>query len=38
VPQARRRGYCPMPNHVHLILVAERAEALGRALGEAHRR
>ena len=27
-----------MPNHVHLILVPDRAEALGRALGETHRR
>jgi len=41
--QARKQGvavwsYCLMPNHVHLILVPDRAEALGRALGEAHRR
>ena len=27
-----------MPNHVHLILVPDRSEALGRALGETHRR
>jgi hypothetical protein len=27
-----------MPNHIHLILVPDRAEALGRALGETHRR
>ena len=27
-----------MPNHVHLILVHDREEALGRALGETHRR
>ena len=27
-----------MPNHIHLILVPARAEALGRALGESHRR
>ncbi len=27
-----------MPNHVHLILVPDREEALGRALGETHRR
>jgi len=26
-----------MPNHVHLILVPETAEGLGRAVGEAHR-
>jgi len=31
-------GYCLMPNHVHLILAPETAGALGRALGEAHRR
>ncbi len=41
--QARKQGvavwsYCLMPNHVHLILVPDRAEALGRALGETHRR
>jgi putative transposase len=41
--QCRKQGvacwaYCLMPNHVHLILVPDRAEALGRALGEAHRR
>ena len=27
-----------MPNHVHLILVPRLAQALGRALGETHRR
>jgi REP-associated tyrosine transposase len=27
-----------MPNHVHLILVPDRQESLGRALGETHRR
>jgi putative transposase len=27
-----------MPNHVHLVLVPARAEGLGRALGETHRR
>ncbi len=27
-----------MPNHVHLILVPDRGEALGRAVGETHRR
>lgn len=41
--QCRKHGvavwaYCLMPNHVHLILTPDRAEALGRALGEAHRR
>ena len=41
--QCRKHGvavwaYCVMPNHVHLILVPDRAEALGRALGETHRR
>jgi putative transposase len=41
--QCRKHGvavwsYCLMPNHVHLILVPDRAEALGRALGETHRR
>jgi putative transposase len=35
-PQAwawRSFAYCLTPNHVHLILVPERKEALGRALG-----
>jgi putative transposase len=41
--QARKQGvavwsYCLMPNHVNLILVPDRVEALGRALGETHRR
>jgi putative transposase len=41
--QCRRQGvacwaYCLLPNHVHLILVPDREEALGRALGETHRR
>ena len=41
--QCRKQGvavwaYCLMPNHVHLILVPDREEALGRALGETHRR
>jgi putative transposase len=41
--QCRKQGvavwaYCLMPNHIHLILVPDRAEALGRALGETHRR
>ena len=41
--QCRRQGvacwaYCLLPNHVHLILVPGREEALGRALGETHRR
>ena len=31
-------AYCLMPNHVHLIAVPKTAEALGRAIGEAHRR
>ena len=31
-------AYCLMPNHVHLVLVPGTEEALGRALGEAHRR
>ena len=39
----RREGvavwaYCLMPNHVHLILTPQTPEALGRALGKAHRR
>jgi len=34
----RSLAYCLIPNHVHLILVPEREEALGRALGERHRR
>ena len=41
--QARRAevavwAYCLMPNHIHLILVPKRADALGNAVGEAHRR
>ena len=41
--QCRKQGvavwaYCLMPNHVHLVLVPDRAQALGRALGETHRR
>jgi REP element-mobilizing transposase RayT len=40
--QCRKQGvavwaYCLMPNHVHLILV-DREEPLGRALGDTHRR
>jgi putative transposase len=31
-------AYCPMPNHVHLILIPRQADGLGRAVGEAHRR
>ncbi len=31
-------SYCLMPNHVHLIVVPPDAEALRRAVGEAHRR
>ena len=41
--QCRKRGvavwsYCFMPNHVHLILAPSVEQALGRALGETHRR
>jgi len=41
--QGRKHGvscwaYCLMPNHVHLILVPETEAALGRAIGETHRR
>ena len=41
--QSRKHGvacwaYCLMPNHVHLILVPDSATALGRAIGETHRR
>jgi putative transposase len=41
--QCRKHGvdcwsYCLMPNHLHLILVPATQEALGRALGETHRR
>jgi putative transposase len=41
--QAQKAGvsvwaYCLMPNHVHLILVPKDAAALGRAVGETHRR
>ena len=31
-------AYCLMPSHVHLILMPGDADALGRAVGEAHRR
>ena len=31
-------AYCLMPNRVHLIAVPNKAESLGRAIGEAHRR
>ena len=31
-------AYCLMPNHVHLILMPPDADALGRAVGETHRR
>jgi len=31
------RGYCLMPNHVHLILVPATADGLARAIGETHR-
>ena len=30
-------AYCLMTNHVHLIAVPETSEALGLAIGEAHR-
>jgi len=30
-------SYCLMDNHVHFIVVPERAESLARAIGEAHR-
>ena len=41
--QTRKAGvevwaYCLMPNHVHLILTPTRADSLGLAVGEAHRR
>ena len=41
--QTRKAGvevwaYCLMPNHVHLILNPMRADGLGLAVGEAHRR
>ncbi len=35
---SRSFAYCLTPNHVHLILVSDRAEGLSRALGETHRR
>jgi putative transposase len=31
-------GYCPMSNHVHLVLIPSRAESLGRSLNHAHGR
>src|SRR5580700_6669483 len=31
-------AYCLMPNHVHLILTPTRADGLGLAVGETHRR
>jgi len=31
-------AYCLMPNHVHMIAVPRTEDALGRAIGEAHRR
>ena len=41
--QTRKAGvevwaYCLMPDHVHLILTPTRADGLGLAVGEAHRR
>jgi len=29
-------GYCLMDNHVHLIVVPERADSLARAIGRTH--
>ncbi len=31
-------SYCLMPNHVHLIVVPDKEENLGRAIGEIHQR
>lgn len=31
-------AYCLMPNHVHVVMVPQRADGLHRALAEAHRR
>ncbi len=31
-------AYCLMPNHVHLIVFAERLDSMARAIGIAHRR
>lgn len=31
-------SYCLMPNHVHLIAIPDKAESLGEAIGEIHRR
>ena len=31
-------AYCLMPNHVHLVVVPERKESLGTAVGEVHQR
>ena len=31
-------AWCLMPNHVHLVVVPETANALARAIGESHRR
>ena len=36
--RVRCLDWCPMDNHVHLILVSEAADGLRAALGEAHRR
>jgi putative transposase len=36
--EAQVWAYCLMPNHVHLIVAPAHAEALGLAIGEAHRR
>ncbi len=32
------RAYCLMPNHVHLIVAAQSADGLRRAIGQTHRR
>lgn len=31
-------AYCPMPNHVHLVLTPENGAGMARALGDTHRR
>jgi putative transposase len=33
----RFEGWCLMTNHVHLVVIPEKADALARGLGEAHR-
>ncbi len=34
--RVRLRGYCLMPNHVHLILIPETAEGLSRLIRKTH--